>query len=483
MKFLSGIYIGRKSVGLYFLTFFFTQLSMAQSGETIYKNYCAGCHGTKMQGSSALPLKKKVWKHGGELLSIQKTITNGVQGTEMASFAKTLSAKEIQTVASFIVKSQNKSSRETPEVKSILRNTKLYSLKIEKLVTKGIRTPWGIEFVDSSRALISGYYGELRWMVNGKLDPVPITGLPKTIGVKLKGGFMDIALDPKYTENGWVYLSFAHNPTGSKSKKTPGMTKIVRGKIKDHKWMEEQTLFEVADSLKLPNGGVLWGSRFLFDKDGFLYFTIGDMNMPEYSQLLTKPNGKIYRINPDGTIPQDNPFYGQAGNILQIYSYGNRNVQGIAQHPETGLIYATEHGPKGGDELNMIKKGANFGWPAITYGIDYTGRIISKDTAREGMEQPITYWDPSIATCAIEFVTTPLFPEWKNNLLLTALGYQELRRLVIDGNKVVEQEILLKGQGRVRDVKVAPDGAVYLLTNYPDAILRITPSPREEKTD
>ena len=252
------------------------------------------------------------------------------------------------------------------------------------------------------------------------------------------------------------------------------MTKIVRGKVKGHQWVEEQLLFEVHDSLKVT-GGTRWGCRFMFDKQGYLYFTIGDMNRGDDSQILTRPSGKVYRINSDGSIPQDNPLYGSDNYLQAIYSWGNRNVQGLAQHPVTGVIFASEHGPKGGDELNILKKGANYGWPVITYGVDYSGKIISNDTIKEGMESPITYWTPSIAVGAIEFVTSKRFPRWENNLLVGALAFQELRRLVIDGDRVLEQEILLKGYGRVRDVKIGPDDALYVLTNGPDELLRITP--------
>jgi glucose/arabinose dehydrogenase len=213
----------------------------------------------------------------------------------------------------------------------------------------------------------------------------------------------------------------------------------------------------------------------LFDKQGYLYFSIGDMNRADDSQILTRPSGKIYRINSDGSIPRDNPFYGNKNYLQAIYSYGNRNAQGLAQHPVTGVIYESEHGPQGGDELNILKKGANYGWPVVTFGIGYDGKIISKDTIKAGIEPPITYWTPSIAVSAIEFVNSPLFPRWQNNLIVTALKFEEVRRLVIDGARVSEQEILLKGYGRVRDVKFGPDGALYVLTNTPDGLLRITP--------
>lgn len=456
------------------ITCCFAYRSYAQNGATIYKTYCAGCHGPQLKGASATTLIKKEWKHGGSKKSIITTVTNGVPKTEMIKFSGSLSAKEIEAVANYVVNAQTSASKATVTAQTAALHSKLYTLKVEKLVSEGIKTPMGIEFVDSKHALISGKTGELRWMVNGKLDVQPITGIPKTYADDMVGGYMDIALDPKYSANGWVYLSFSHNSTNSPDKNTPGMTKIVRGKIRDHQWVEEQTLFEVQDSLKVK-GGTRWGCRFLFDKQGYLYFSIGDMNREHDSQILSRPSGKTYRIYPDGSIPKDNPLYGQENMLQAIYTWGNRNVQGIAQHPVTGVIYASEHGPKGGDELNILKKGANYGWPIITYGIDYSGKIISNDTAKEGLEQPITYWTPSIAVCALEFVTGNRFPKWQNNLLVTALGFQELRRLVIDGDKVLEQELLMKNQGRVRDVKIGPDGALYVLINAPDAVLRILP--------
>lgn len=446
----------------------------AQSGRDIYRNYCAGCHGAQLQGSTGTALIKNTWKHGGDKKSIINSIRQGIPGTEMAKWEGILSDKQIESVTNFILDAQRKPEVVKVAGKPLRVETKLYPLKIEKLVTKGLSTPWGIEFVDMHRALISERTGELRWMVDGKVNATPVANTPKTYAQELTGGYMDIALDPAYAKNGWVYLAFSHNTQHAADKNTPGMTKVVRGRIKANQWTEEQTLFEVPDSLKLSRGE-RWGCRFLFDKDGYLYFSIGDMGRGADSQILSKPSGKIYRIHSDGSIPTDNPLYGQAGLLQAIYSWGNRNVQGIAQHPVTGLIYVSEHGPRGGDELNIIRKGGNYGWPVITYGVNYDGSIVSNDTARIGMEQPITYWTPSIAVSAITFVTSPRFPRWKDNLIVTALAFEEIRRLVIDDDHVVEQEIMIKGYGRVRDVKFGPDGALYVLTNAPDAVLRVTP--------
>ena len=425
-------------------------------------------------GKCCVSLDKKEWKHGGSRKSILNTIRNGIPRTEMVSWKETLSDKQIQAVTNFILASQKKPLSNKELKKPLVVQTADYKLKIENLVNSRLQTPWGIEFVDANRALISERTGQLVWMINGKLDSIRIKGTPETFSQKTTGGYMDVALDPDYTHNGWVYLAFSENSLNAKDTSVPGMTKIVRGKIDDHQWINEQVLFQVNDSLKL-SGGLRWGCRFLFDKQGYLYFTIGDMGRASHSQDLSKPSGKVYRINSDGSIPEDNPLYGKENSLQAIFTWGNRNVQGIAQHPVTGVIYATEHGPKGGDELNIIKKGANYGWPEITYGIDYDGSIITKDTSREGMEQPIAKWTPSIAVGAIEFVTSPMFPKWQNNLVVTSLAFQELRRLVIEGDRVLDQEILLKGYGRLRDVKFGPDGAMYILTNEPDAVLRITP--------
>lgn len=449
-------------------------ITSAQTGRQIYESYCAGCHGPQLQGGAASPLIKTEFKHGGTRQSIINTIRNGIKGTEMAGWKGTLSEKQIQAVASFIIAARKKPLAKKDDSKPLIVQTSKYKLKIERLITSKLNTPWGIEFVDARHALISERTGALVWMIDGKLDSERVQGTPETFSQETTGGYMDIALDPDYKNNGWVYLAFSENPSNAKDTSVPGMTKIIRGKIDNHKWTNEQTLFEVDDSLKL-SGGLRWGCRFLFDKDGYLYFTIGDMGRAKHSQDLSKPSGKIYRINSDGSIPKDNPLCGKKNTLQAIYTWGNRNVQGIAQNPVTGVIYATEHGPKGGDELNIIKKGANYGWPEITYGIDYDGSIITNDTAREGMEQPITKWTPSIAVSAIEFVTSPRFPKWKNNLIVTALAFQEIRRLVIDGDRVLSQELLIKGYGRVRDVKFGPDGAMYVLTNEPDAVLRITP--------
>ena len=452
--------------------------TLAQSGAEIYSAYCGGCHGDRMQGSVASTLIKSTWKYGSDRNSIIRNITHGIPSTTMISWKDALSSKEIESVTDYILKAQTSSEAIETVDKPLTVNTKLYSLNIERYVIEGLDGPWGFEFVDANRALITGKKGDLYWIVNGKVDDRKITGLPRTYAHDMYGGMMDLALDPEYSRNGWIYIALSHNPANSSDKMAPGMTKIVRGKLQGHQWVQEETLFQVHDSV-MVSGGSRWGARLLFDKEGDLYFSIGDMQQAIQTgnnpQLPWRAEGKIYRIHPDGSIPKDNPYHGRNDALQAIYSWGTRNVQGLAQHPLTGEIFFTDHGPRGGDELNILKRGGNYGWPVITYGVNYDGSIITNKTYQDGMEQPITYWTPSIAVCAAEFVSGNKFPKWKNNLLVTALKFEELRRLVIDGDRVTEQEILLKGYGRVRDVKFGPDGALYVLTNTPDALLRITP--------
>jgi aldose sugar dehydrogenase len=267
-------------------------LISAQTGKQVYESYCAGCHGAQLQGSAASPLIKTAWKQGGSRKSILNTIRNGVPRTEMAAWKETLSDKDIQAVTNFILAAQKKPLSKKEYKKPLLVQTADYKLKIERVVNARLQTPWGIEFVDADHALISERTGNLVWMINGKLDSLRIKGTPETFSQKTTGGYMDVALDPDYVNNGWVYLAFSENSINAKDTSVPGMTKIVRGKITDHEWKNEQVLFQVNDSLKL-SGGLRWGCRFLFDKEGYLYFTIGDMGRASHSQDLSKPSGKF----------------------------------------------------------------------------------------------------------------------------------------------------------------------------------------------
>lgn len=441
-----------------------------EDGAAIYKMYCVECHGAKLEGNKATALIKDDWLYGRTPKYFKRNIAHGIPNTTMIAWSNVLSNEQIDALVQFIIDAQSSPPGISMPVPKRV-DTEEYGLSIEILVDDKLRNPWGIEFIDENRALVTEKEGRLRWLVNGKLDPRPIDGLPL---VYRRGGLMDVALDPNYEENGWIYLAHGHAIDHPESQNPRALTRIIRGRVSGYRWENNQALFQVPED-RYHSGGNRWGGRLLFDREGYLYFTIGDMARGMASQDPTLHNGKSFRINPDGSIPQDNPFLEVDRAIQAVYTLGNRNIQGLTLHPETGDIWATEHGPMGGDEVNILRNGNNYGWPIITYGKDYSGEIVSNLTHKEGMEQPITQWTPSIAVCPAEFNTSPLFSKWKNNLLVGALAYEELRRLVIEDNQVVKEELLFKGYGRVRDLKFGPDGALYVLLNGPGSVLRITP--------
>lgn len=445
----------------------------AQDAATLYKTYCAGCHGAQLEGNTATALIKENWTYGRNRGDFIRNIRFGIPSTEMVGWGRVLKKEDIGALADFIIAAQETppaARRPLPE--SIV--TEEYVLKAEVVVPEGLQLPWAIEFVDAQRALITERDGRLRWMVDGRLDPEPIADLPPIHAGTGLAGLMDVALDPDYARNGWVYLAHSHTNETPGDASAHAMTRVIRGRIADHRWQDQEVLFQVPDSL-MVQGGTRWGCRLLFDQVGDLHFSIGDMNRGPDSQDPALPAGKTFRIHADGSVPADNPFTGVAGALPQVFTLGNRNVQGMAQHPVTGKIWATEHGPMGGDELNILEKGANYGWPLVTYGKDYDGSTVSEVTQKQGFQQPINQWTPSIAICPATFCSSDLFPKWKNSLFVGALAYEELRRLEVGEDQVVSQEMILKNYGRVRDVKFSPDGSLYVVLNAPDVIVRLRP--------
>ncbi|MEM7367985.1 MAG: PQQ-dependent sugar dehydrogenase [Bacteroidota bacterium] len=444
----------------------------AQSGTELYALYCAGCHGASLEGNTATALIKSEWTYGRSRGLLTRNIQHGIPNTEMIAWGMVLNNKQIRSLVDYIVEAQSSPPSATRPFPTQLQS-KHYKLSVEVLETNGIRIPWGIEFVSPNKALLTEQPGRLRWLIDGALDPKPIQGIPSVYDTgNGLGGLMDVALDPAYEDNGWIYLAYVHTDDALNERESQAMTRIIRGRIRDHQWIDQEVIFQVADALILDRG-TRWGCRLLFDRQGALFFSIGDVDRGEMSQELDRPNGKVFRIHPDGSVPADNPFLTTPNALPAIYSIGNRNVQGMSLHPETGIIWAVEHGPMGGDELNILHKGANYGWPVITYGKDYDGSTVSSKTHQVGMEQPIIHWTPSISVCPAEFCSSDQFPLWKNQLLVGALAFEEIRLLYLNGESVIEQETILRGYGRIRDLKFGPDGALYVLVNKPDAILRI----------
>lgn len=335
-------------------------------------------------------------------------------------------------------------------------------------VAGGLERPWGLTFLPSGDLLVTERAGRLRIIKNGKLEPKPIIGLPNNIYVAGQGGLLDVALHPDFDKNSLIYFSYAGRGDGGAG------TEVARGRLNGNALENVETIFVVEPKTV---GTAHYGSRLIFAADKSLFVTTGDRY--KYMDDAQDPSnhiGSIIRINDDGTIPSNNPFVGQANTKPEIYSYGHRNVQGIAVRSSDLSIWSHEHGPRGGDEVNILKPGANYGWPKITYGIDYSGAIISDQTHAPGMEQPIVYWDPSIAPSGMTFYTGDRFPNWKGDLFIGSLVLTHLRRLEMNSDDVVVQEVLLDGMARIRDVRNGPDGYLYILTDDKDGkLLRLEP--------
>lgn len=437
----------------------------------LYQTYCSGCHGVQMEGAQHAALKKDVWKYTPEPGSMYRIVMHGIPGTDMAPFSPFLTEQQGKALVAYIVAAQDRPPSEPRAVPPTLQ-TEDYLLHAETLVADGFNSaPWGIEFVDERRALITERRGGLRWMIDGALHPIPIGRTPMPTQYS-DSGMYDIALDPNYGENGWIYMAYVHALGDPSSRDAPAMTRIIRGRVKDHQWVDQETIFQLPDELHFARG-TRWGSRLFFDRNGDLYFSIGDIGRNDDVQQLDKPAGKVYRIRPDGSIPDDNPFVDQPGALAAIFTIGNRNVQGIAQHPDSGELWAAEHGPMGGDELNILRKGRNYGWPVITFGKNYDGSIVSDLTHKEGMEQPIRYWTPSPGLGPVAFYRGAMFPKWARSVFVGSMRFEEIKRLELDGERVVKEEKFLKGYGRVRDLKPGPDGALYILLNNPHKVVRL----------
>ena len=333
-------------------------------------------------------------------------------------------------------------------------------------VTDKLTNPWGIAFLPDGRILVTERSGEIRIVNNGKLVDEKISGVP-AVFAEGQGGLMDIQLHPDYESNGWIYLSYSKPGEGG------GGTTIARAKIDGNALTDLEELFSAQP---FTNSGAHFGCRIAFDGNGYMFFSSGERGNMSNAQKLENHLGKILRLHDDGRVPSDNPFVNTAGAKPEIWSYGHRNPQGLIYDKATDRLWDHEHGPRGGDELNLIEKGKNYGWPEITYGINYDGTSITDQTGKPGMEQPVTYWVPSIAPCGMAMVTSKRFPEWKNNILVGALALQHVARVELDKNgKYVTQEKLLDKKARVRAIAQSPDGYLYVATESPGQLLKLVP--------
>ena len=448
----------------------------------LYAERCAACHGTDTQAGRAPSLFDDVWTRAKDDEGIASVIAQGVPQTEMTPFKDLLTEQQIWQLVSYL-RSQAANARPRPAFVSDPDGQAIASEKQKfklELVARDIETPWGLAFLPDGRLLVTQRGGRLGIVEKGKLQAVTVTGTPK-VWERQDAGLFDVEVHPAYAKNGWIYLAYAEPvpnyspdasaaaaqaPAGGRGPQTPSipsMTTIVRGKIsKNNEWTDQQFVFRAAAELYTPNN-THFGSRFIFDRQGHLFYTIGERGVPMDAQDLSKPVGKIHRVNDDGSAPRDNPFANKPGVLPTIWSYGHRNPQGLAWDPVSGKLWESEHGPQGGDEVNIIEPGKNYGWGVITMGIQPG---ISK-RAETGMEQPVVYYTPTLAPSGMVFYTGDRFPAWKNNLFVSGLAGQQLRRLEISGDKVVHQEVLFNQFGRVHDVIQGPDGYLYLTFQQP----------------
>jgi glucose/arabinose dehydrogenase len=347
-------------------------------------------------------------------------------------------------------------------------------------VAENLIQPWSIAFLPGGDALVTERPGRLRILRQGKLLPNAVEGVPQVF-VSSQGGLLEVMPHPNFATNRLLYLSFA-KPGATEAQ---AHTTLVRGRFENDRLTQVQTLFEAQHT-----GRNHFSGKIAFDRNGYLFLTVGDRQVAPEGNLdahpaqdLTNHHGKIVRLHDDGRVPTDNPFVARAGAKPEIWSYGHRNVQGLAIHPDTGELWADEHGPQGGDEINRIEPGKNYGWPVIGFGVNYTtGLAIHSGTHRQGMEQPVKVWVPSVGISGMLFYTGDKFPEWRGNLFVGGMNGQQLSRLTMNGRAIVNEELLVQRQGRIRDIRQSPDGFIYLVTDNregaPTPIYRLEPVAR-----
>jgi aldose sugar dehydrogenase len=457
----------------------------------LYTERCAPCHGTETQAGRAPNLFDDQWTRAKDDEGIAAVISQGVPQTEMIPFKDTLTDQQIwQLVAYLKTAGANAKPRPTfvadPDGQVIKSEKQTFKIEV---IARDIETPWGLAFLPDGRLLVTQRAGRLGIIEKGKLQATTVSGTPK-VWERQDAGLFDVEVHPQYAKNGWIYLAYAqplpdYTPPkpdeaaaaappaqgpggrGPQTPSIPSMTTIVRGKIsKNNEWTDQQFIYQPSKDLYTTNNSH-YGSRFTFDRQGHFFYTIGERGVMENAQNLSNPLGKVHRVNDDGSVPKDNPFVKRTGALPTIWSYGHRNPQGLAWDPVTGKLWESEHGPQGGDEINIIERGKNYGWGVITMGIQPG---ITK-RAEAAMEQPIVYYTPTIAPSGMVFYTGEQFPAWKNNLFVSGLAGQQLRRLEISGDKVTSQEVLFNQFGRVHDVIQGPDGYLYVTFQMPGQVM------------
>lgn len=451
----------------------------AQSVSTLWSENCQLCHGNRGQGggAGAVSLLTPQWRSPDLDSQFFDTIKNGIPEKAMPGFGETLSDAQTWGLVVHIRELQERARREKeggPQQTEGVFTSTHHKYRIRTVIPGGLDVPWAVDFMPDGAMLVTERPGGLRVFKDGKLSD-PVQGTPK-VRNSGQGGLMEVTLHPEFSKNGWVYL--AYSDSRKDSGRDLGMTRIVRGKINDNRWTDEQTLFQ-AKPEHYSQGEIHFGCRIVFtepDATGkrAMFFAIGERGMMELAQDLKRPNGKVHRLYDDGSVPTDNPFLDTKDAYPSIWSYGHRNPQGLV-FDLSGALWDTEHGPRGGDELNLIEKGRNYGWPTVSFGINYNGAPFRTPWGDPAIAMPVYRWLPSIGVCGLDLARGPAFEKWKGDLIAGGLSGTNVDRIRIKDGRVTEREELVFGMGRVRDVSTAPDGTIYVVLNDPDKVVRLVP--------
>ena len=447
----------------------------------LYNDYCGKCHGENGEGGgggtkSLLTAEKFDQKYDRAFFDATR---NGVPGTGMESMGETLSDQEVWGLVVHIRELQGKALRWSlgkPKKTGDVFNSKLHNYKVETVVEhgQGLKVPWSIDWLPDGKMLVSNRPGGIN-IFRGGQRVGEIMGLPQVLELG-QGGQMEVAVHPQYASNGWIYISYSEpKADGGRA----AMTKVVRGKLSwngdNAQWGSQQTIYQVGQE-HYNGSGVHYGCKLAFDGKGHIFISQGERGGGNTAQDLNIPNGKVYRLNEDGSVPKDNPFVGKGVIAEKVWTYGHRNPQGLTIGLD-GRIWDTEHGPRGGDELNECTKGDNYGWSKVAFSINYNDSPdwVPFNAPGEKYKMPIFRWIPSIGASGLDVVKGSAFPNWKGDLIAGGLSGSSVDRIRTKDGKFVEREGLVIGMGRVRDIATAPDGVIYVALNGPDKIVRIVP--------
>ncbi len=433
--------------------------------KTNYQEFCAGCHGEHMNA-----FVDRKWKHGNSAPDLFKAIKKGYHDEGMPGFDSAFTDAEINGLVNYILKGIKNVKRYEfkNKVTSNLFKTASVTIRLDTVLT-GLHSPWGMAFLPEGEMLVTDRNGSM-YRINNKKEKELLEGVPQVVA-EGQGGLMDVIPDPGFVENNIIYISYSLGKQTDKG--VLATTAIAKATLKGNTLTGLKNIF-VAEPYSSTKHH--YGCRMQFGKDGYLYFSVGERgNEKENPQSLSSDLGKIHRIKADGSIPADNPFVDTPGARPSIYSYGHRNPQGLDNNPITGELWSHEHGPRGGDEINIVQPGKNYGWPVASYGLNYNGSVLTKNATMEGIEPPLHYWIPSIAPSGMAFVTGKRYKGWEGNLLVGSLRFNYLNLCKLKGNQVISEEILFKNIGRVRDVRMAPDGFIYMTVEKPGIVYKLIP--------